>query len=142
MDDVTRLRVTSQLIRDEGRRNKMYLDSMGAWTIGIGHNLRDRPISDRAVDVILSDDLVETEAELVASLPWVTSLSPPRLGVLLNMSYNLGVPGLLQFHRMLEAMQRLRWEQAADEMRDSKWASQVGERAVRLERQMIEDRWQ
>ena len=141
MDDLTRLRLRSQLERDEGRKNHMYPDSRGVLTIGIGHNLRDRPISDRAVDQIFEDDLLETEKELVAGIPWVTDLTGARYGVVMNMAYNLGVQGLLGFHDMLAALKDSNWERAADAMRDSKWSEQVGPRATRLERQMISGEW-
>ena len=141
MDDIVRLRLRAMLERDEGRKNKMYLDSVGAWTIGIGHNLRDRPISDHAVDVIFEDDIADTERELVAALPWVTDLDPVRYCVLMNMSYNLGVAGLLEFRQMLAAVQAKDWDKAADAMIDSKWADQVGARATRLERLMLSGVW-
>jgi lysozyme len=141
MDDVMRLRMVAQLTRDEGRRNRMYLDSVGAWTIGVGHNLRDRGISDRAIDVILEDDLLETEKELIAGLPWVTDLAGARYGVLLNMCFNLGIGGLMGFKDMLAAVQAGAWDKAADAMRDSVWATQVGARASRLERQMVTGEW-
>ena len=48
-----------QVIRDEGWRNRMYLDSLGIPSIGVGHNLRDVPISDAAVEQIFADDLTD-----------------------------------------------------------------------------------
>ena len=141
MDDITRLRLRAMLERDEGRRTKMYLDSEGVPTIGIGHNLRDRAISDHAVDVIFEDDLRETEQELAASLPWVAHLDEVRYCVLVGMAFNLGVAGLLGFKRMLDAIQSSNWDKAADEMRDSKWAGQVGARATRYERLMLTGSW-
>ena len=141
MDDIARLRLRAMLERDEGRRNKMYLDSVGAWTIGIGHNLRDRAISDHAVDVIFEDDVRETESELVAAIPWVEHLDEVRYCVLVGMAFNLGVHGLLEFRNMLEAIQHSDWEHACDAMRDSKWAEQVGARATRYERLMLTGSW-
>jgi lysozyme len=141
MDDFTRMRLMAQLTRDEGRRNLMYFDSVGVPTIGVGHNLRDRALTDRAVDLILEDDLRETELELVTALPWVADLGSPRFGVLINMAFNMGVQGVLEFRDMLAAIQAGDWEKAADAMRDSKWAEQVGARATRLERQMLAGEW-
>jgi lysozyme len=140
MDDTVRMRLTAQLKRDEGVRRTGYRDSVGVLTIGVGHNL-SRPLSDQAIDQILADDVRSTEADLVAALPWVTTLSGPRQGVLVAMAFNLGVSGLLEFRQMLAAIQAENWEQAADAMRDSKWAEQVGARASRLEQQMYADAW-
>lgn len=141
MDDLTRLRLRAMLERDEGRRNRMYLDSVGAWTIGVGHNLRDRGISDAAIDQILDDDITDTERELVAALPWITTLDPVRYAVVMAMAFNLGVVGLLGFKHMLAYVQAGEWEKAADAMRDSEWAKQVGARETRLERLMLSGQW-
>jgi lysozyme len=130
-----------QLARDEGVRRTVYADSRGVPTIGIGHNLRDRPLSDRAIRTIFEDDVAETEAELVARLPWVADLSEPRRGAFLNLAFNLGVGGLLGFQRTLAAAQAGRWDDAARELLDSTYARQVGTRADRLAEQLREDRW-
>src|SRR5262249_36494587 len=99
MDDLTRLPFVAQLERDEVPRNRAYQYSRGIWTVGVGHNLEARPLSDHAIDVIRDDDIRDVERELVTALPWVTNLDPVRYVVLLNMAFNLGVPGLLGFHK-------------------------------------------
>jgi lysozyme len=48
------------------------------------------------------------------------------------MAYNLGVSGLLQFRKMLEAAKRGNVESVCDEMKNSKWFNQVGDRAEEL----------
>lgn len=133
--------ILEQLARDEGKRSRMYLDSEGVPTIGIGHNLRDRAISERAIQVIFEDDLAEIAAEVRARIPVYETLSEARRGVLLNMAFTLGVGGLLGFPKMFAALEARDWERAADEMLDSKWARQVGDRAQRLARQMRTNAW-
>jgi lysozyme len=130
-----------QLTRDEGVRRVVYADRGGVPTIGIGHNLRARPLSDRAIRAIFEDDVAATAGELFARLPWVAALSEPRRGAFLNLAFNLGVGGLLGFPRLLVAAQGGRWDDAARELLDSAYARQVGERAVRLAQQLAEDRW-
>lgn len=132
--------IYEQLERDEDRRHVGYQDSLGHWTVGIGHKL-STPLSDAAVDMILRDDVAAKVVELEAEAPWVRELSEPRYGVLLNMAFNLGVAGLLDFRRMLAAMQAQDWEEAAAELLDSVYATQVGARAIRLARQLQDDRW-
>jgi lysozyme len=56
--------------------------------------------------------------------------------VLANMAFNAGVDGLLKFRRMLLAVERGHYDQAAREMLQSKWATQVFGRAVRLAEMM------
>lgn len=133
--------IYEQLRRDEGVRPEMYVDSEGWLTIGVGHNLRARPLSDRAITVLLEDDVEATRGDLMAAHPWAGRLSAARFGVLLNMAFNLGVEGLGGFKKMLVAVQNERWEDAAQEILDSKYAEQVKDRAKRLAKQMVEDRW-
>lgn len=128
-----------QLRRDEGVMREMYVDAKGWLSIGVGHNLRQRPLSDRAIQVILEDDVRDTTEGLMAAHPWVGALSEVRQEVLINMAFNMGLGGLNSFKRMLVAVQNGQWKKAADEILDSNYAKQVGDRAKRLARQMAED---
>ena len=134
--------IYEQLTRDEGVRNKAYLDTVGKLTIGVGHNLDAKGISARAIRTILEDDVMEATMELVMALPWATALSGPRFGVLVNMSFNLGIAGLVEFKKMLAAIHEGRWEDARKEMLDSKYALDVGPRAHRLGKQLVTNVWQ
>jgi lysozyme len=58
--------------------------------------------------------------------------------VLVNMGFNLGPEGLLGFRRTLRAVEEGRYADAAEGMLRSKWARQVGARAVRLAAMMRE----
>ena len=63
--------------------------------------------------------------------PWWREMSEPRQRGLINMSFNLGTR-LMNFRKMLAAMEAGDWELAADEALNSKWAGQVGARATRI----------
>lgn len=130
--------ILDQLKRDEGRRPKPYQDTQGVWTVGYGHNLTTGALSEDAMTQILRDDL-QTADTACRSLPIWTDLSEPRRGVLLNMCFNLGFEGLMQFRQMYAALEARDYERAADAMLDSRWARQVGARADRLAKQMRED---
>jgi lysozyme len=52
--------------------------------------------------------------------------------VLVEMIFNMGVKGLMSFRRMLAALGRADYQEAAREMLNSRWAEQVGARAVEL----------
>lgn len=121
-----------QLTIDEGKRNKMYLDSEGIPTIGIGHNLRDRPISEKAIRAIFEDDMQVAEGDAKRLIPGFDALSDTRKAVLVNMSFNLGYARLSGFKNTLAHINAGRFDEAADEMLQSQWAKQVGQRAVRL----------
>ena len=121
-----------QLTIDEGKRDKMYLDSEGIPTIGIGHNLRDRPISSRAIRVIFEDDMQVAEGDAKRLIPGFDALSDARKAVMVNMAFNMGYARLSGFKNTLAHINAGRFSEAADEMLNSTWAKQVGQRAVRL----------
>jgi len=132
----------SQLIRDEGVRLKIYQDTVGKWTIGVGRNLSDDGISQSEAMMLLSNDIAATGKALQTAIPWSMALDDVRLGALTNMAFNMGVGGLLQFKNFLAAMQQGNWTEARNQMLDSKWAEQVGSRAQRLAIQVETGQWQ
>lgn len=129
-------RLIAQLDLHEGRRRKPYTDTVGKLTIGVGHNLSDRGLSDRVIDIILHEDIEDHWYELVTALPWVKGLDDVRQRVLLDMAFNLGIPKLLGFKNTLAAVERGDYEAAKAGMLNSKWATQVGHRAIRLAEMM------
>lgn len=121
----------------EGVRYRPYLDSVGKLTIGVGHNLDAKPLSPRAVAVILDDDISDAIDDLDRHTPWWRTLDGARQLVMAEMCFNLGIGGLLTFRNTLTAMETGRYTDAAEGMLKSKWARQVGQRAVRLARVMM-----
>jgi lysozyme len=116
----------------EGLRLKPYRCTSDKLTIGVGHNLDDKPISPRAAEVMLEDDINDVLNDLDKNLPWWKDLSETRQLVLADMCFNLGIQGLLGFKNTLSAMQSGDYEKAANGMSQSLWAKQVGKRAERL----------
>lgn len=133
--------ILSQLRRDEELRLKVYTDTRGKQTIGYGRDLVDRGISVIEAETFLDNDVRDCTQTLVTRLPWFPALDPMRQGVLQNMCFNLGFEGLEKFPKFLMACAQGDWNAAADEMRDSLWAKEVGNRAVRLEQQMRSGIW-
>lgn len=129
----------AMLTRHEGRRQIAYKDSVGIWTVGVGHNLQT-PISDDAIDVILADDLRNVEAALDSYLPWWRSEGWPRQLALVDLCFNLGINGLLQFRNTLAAWEKHDYEGAARGLMDSKWYGQVGKRGPAVV-QMVRGGW-
>ena len=131
-----------QLVRDEELRLKPYTDSVGKLTIGVGRNLTDKGISFQEAQGLLANDIADATADLQAKLPWTATLDDVRKGALLNMTFNMGIGGLLEFHDFLARMQRGDFSGAAGAMLDSLWARQVGPRATRLSIQIQSGVWQ
>lgn len=125
-------------------RLQPYLDSQGYLTIGIGRLLDPKVgggITEEEAIYLLRGDIVRHEHELVHTFPVVRKLSRERFYAILNMAFNLGIPRLKTFRNMWDAIHRKDWERAAAEMLNSRWAKQVGRRAIELSDIMRTDKW-
>ena len=129
-------RLRDQLVRHEGLRLKPYRCSAGKLTIGVGRNIEEVGITEAEAMLLLANDIIRVIEELESRIPVFTQLDEVRRRVLIDMCFNLGINRLLQFRRMLAALETGDWARAAAEMMDSKWARQVGSRALRLQRMM------
>jgi lysozyme len=126
----------AQLSTDEGYRQKPYRDTVGKLTIGVGRNLDDIGVNDAEISLMLDNDIARAEAAAYRLVPTFEDLSDVRKAVIVNMAFNLGERTLGGFHDTLQAIAEQRWEDAADHMLESHWASQVGARAQRLAQAM------
>ncbi|HDR9337724.1 glycoside hydrolase family protein [Burkholderia multivorans] len=131
--DATKLK--AELTLDEGRRSRIYIDTVGKVSGGIGRNLTDKGFRDNEIDLMYQNDIAETEAWLDRNLPWWRSLDPVRQRVMMNMAFNMQGK-LLTFVNTLAAIKRGDYAAAADGMLNSLWARQVGARATRLANMM------
>jgi len=137
----------------------VYQDTLGIDTIGVGRNLIDRGISKEELDhmdipnmdviyefginendakYLLENDIEIVEKELCAAHPCVEELDSVRQLVLMDMAFNMGVPRLKKFVKMWNAIHEGMFYIAAEEMLDSRWATQVGRRADILSNAMKE----
>src|SRR5687767_14656968 len=112
-------------------RLKPYQCTSGKITIGCGRNLEDVGITLNEAYVLLSNDIERVLAE-ANQFAWFKSLNMPRQDAVLSMLFNLGLARFQGFKKMIQAVINGRFEVAADEMLNSKWATQVGERAKDL----------
>jgi lysozyme len=136
------MNIVDQLRRDEGDFSTCYQDHLGNWTIGVGRLIGPGGgLSPAEIAYLLNNDIIDRRDALDAALPYFKNLSPARQGVLINMAFNIGVRGLLNFQKMLTAVEAGQWGIAAKEMLDSKWARQVPQRAARLAQQMEDNLW-
>ncbi|MGG1948962.1 glycoside hydrolase family protein [Trinickia sp. NRRL B-1857] len=136
----------AELRRDENVRYLPYLDTAEPprRTIGAGHNMDAAPLptewtfplTDAQVNQLLAQDIAKACAGLDHFLPWWRSLDDVRSRVLANMAFNMGIGKLLTFRNTLTDMKLGFYAAAANGMRSSLWARQVGARAQRLARAM------
>lgn len=129
-------KLREELIREEKRVLHAYQDHRGFWTIGVGRLIdrrRGGGISVAESDVLLDNDIAARVIALDHALPWWRKLSDARQRALLNMAFQMGVPGLLMFRNTLRLLQAGQYDQAADNALASKWArEQTPERARRV----------
>ena len=118
----------------EGVRSKSYLCSAGYETIGVGRNISESGLglSDDEINYLLANDIERVKGELSETYFWFVAINEARQDAMIDICFNLGLTRLRGFVKALEAMSREQFDIAADEFMDSKWAQQVGNRAVRV----------
>lgn len=129
-------RLKARLVVSEGKRNKVYKDTLGIDTIGVGRNLRDVGLSDDEIMYLLDNDLKRVFADLDKRLPWWRQLDEVRQSVLADMCFNMGINKLCSFVNTLRKVQAGDYLGASLGMLDSLWAKQVKGRADELARMM------
>lgn len=120
----------------EGLQLHPYKCTAGKLTIGYGRNLEDVGISQAEAEMMFERDFAQAESEVrrlcKANGIDCDKLIEQRFYVLTDMMFNLGYDRLSKFKKMLYALKKGLYEDAANEMLDSLWAKQVGNRATQL----------
>ena len=128
--------------KDEGSnivagRHRLYKCPANKTTIGYGRNLEDNGISDAEARDLLMNDVLAAQRDAASLVPNWMALDVVRQNVVSNMAFNMGKATLSKFVHFLAAVNEGRFEDAANEMKDSAWYGQVGKRAQRLEQEML-----
>lgn len=117
--------------RHEGCRDKPYMDSEGIMTVGYGRNLEAVPFSQDEMDLMFKNDF-ERARQGAETLYVYEFLNRARRGVLIEMVFQMGISGVQKFKKFLTAALQSKWQEAHDEMLDSRWHDQTPERAREL----------
>jgi len=141
----------AEIKRHEGEVLKIYEDSLGLKTLGVGHLCQPSdpeydweigtPVSQKVVDMYYEDDFAKHLAEAIhvfGTEDDFYNLPENIQHVLVNMCFNLGGTRLSKFRNMLEACRAHDWKKMAVEMEDSKWFGQVGRRSLELQKSVLE----
>jgi len=131
-------RVIESLKEEDGFKGMPYEDKLGIPTIGYGTKL---PITEEEAEILLKHRLDEKILEISEKEPFYLDLPEIAQEVIANMAYQLGVGGVLNFKKMWAALKNRDYQKAADEMLDSKWATQTPNRAKRLAKIMRSLGW-
>ena len=138
-----RIRLKEEIIADEGTVLKVYRDHLGYFTVGIGHLITPKdeewgvsvgtPITQTRADELFFYDLNNILKECEEHFHQNWQLWPEEVKLIIcNMAFNLGLPRLNKFQRMLKAINEKNYVKASEEGLDSRWAKQVYNRAHRL----------
>ena len=127
---------------DEGCKYEIYLDHLGLPTCGIGHLVKESDeehgaevgteVSEERVAELFEQDVQVTIDECERLYSGFSELPEEVQHILANMMFNMGRPRLSGFKKFNAAVAAGEWEEAAEEMIDSRWYRQVTNRADRL----------
>jgi len=116
---------------DEGYKDSLYKDSVGKWTIGYGRNIEDNGILPDEGELMFTNDLKRAIKD-VEGFTWYLNSPDGVKKALINMSFNMGLPRLLGFRKMIAALIVKDYTKASIEALDSVWSKQVGSRAKEI----------
>ena len=133
-------KLTEMLRRHEGEvknsagRHIVYDCPAGHATIGIGRNVSESGLglSDIEVEFMLEEDTARCAKELGGAFHWFSGLDQVRADAMIDLCFNIGITSLRKFVNANDAMARDDYDEASAQYYQSKWASQVGDRAIEI----------
>jgi lysozyme len=135
-------RLLQSVKKHEGYRNKVYLDTLGKRTVGVGHLCVEdfwednKEYEEKFLMTILEHDLqtaIKGAERLLKDCPVLDDLAKE---IIIEMVFQLGETGVSKFKNMIKALKIPDYQTAAIEMLDSKWAKQTPERAAGMSSEM------
>ncbi len=139
-----------QLARHEGFSRKVYIDTKGNPTVGIGFNLNDqnnkrilaklgitndnlrKGLTDNQIRSIFDQSLKQAKSDALKFLPNLYSYPTNIQNTVIDMAFNLGLTKLNKFKEFKKSLIAKNYKKASEDMLDSLWAKQVGRRAQYL----------
>ena len=134
------LKLKVQIMLHEGIKYSAYQDSLGFLTIGCGRLIDERKggkLSTDEIMYLLANDISKCKKELEL-IDWYLIQDEVRKGVLVELSFNMGLTNLLKFHNMILALKEKDYLKASAALYDSLWAKQVQSSRVKDIRYRLE----
>lgn len=138
--------IKEDLIKHEGFKDEIYLDTEGLATFGIGHLVTEddmeygwpvgTPVTPERIDNVFKEDLGIAITDANVLFLNLDSQPDQVQRVVVNMAFNLGRNRLGKFKKMIAAVNEGNYIEAANQMVDSRWYNQVGNRSIELENWM------
>ena len=123
--------------RHEGYSKKVYKDTLGYDTIGIGFLVSSLELDEDVCDIILERRLASNEKVLQRKLTFYRNQPREVQNIIQNMYYQLGNK-LFNFVKTLHYIENDKYKAASIEMLDSLWAKQTPNRAKELSNRLAD----
>ena len=128
--------IKAMIIKHEGVRYKPYKDSLGLWTVGVGHLIGDGKTLPDDMDRTFSADEIaqmfekdyEHHKKIAEKTPGYQKANKAAKGAMIDLAFNMGY-WWPKWPRTSNLLKRGDFAGAATELKDSKWYTQVGYRA-------------
>ena len=127
---------------DEGVKYEIYLDHLGYPTVGCGHLIQPddeeygkevgTTITEAGCSTLFASDIDGVLADCGRLYATFSDLPEEAQKIIANMMFNMGLTRLSKFKKMKAAIEKGDFKEAANQMHDSKWRTQVPNRAERL----------
>ena len=128
-------KLTEMLRRHEGVETHAYKCTSGKITVGCGRNIDPDGglgLSDDEIEYLLENDTARCAKELGGAFHWFSGLDQVRADAMIDLCFNIGITSLRKFVNANDAMARDDYDEASAQYYQSKWASQVGDRAIEI----------
>lgn len=134
MDDVK-----AMVKRHEGVRKQAYKDSVEKWTIGVGHLIGNgssqgeyagRTLTDKEVDDLFEEDFAK-HVKIAEKTPGWNLANDAGKAAMIDLAFNMGY-WWKKWPNTAKAFAEGNFDAAAAGLKDSKWYTQVGDRAKEI----------
>jgi len=132
-----------RIIENEGYRNKIYKDTRGFPTIGVGHLVTEndefeegKEYSKEILMTVFRKDVAKAEEGAKKLIGHIEGLHPEAKNLIIEMVFQMGTSGVSKFAKMLLALEEKNYKEAAVQMLDSRWARQTPQRCQRMAKMM------
>ena len=139
------MNLAEKIMKSEGFRHKIYIDTRGFPTIGYGHLItkKDNFIEgvsypEKELREIFYKDLEKAKKGAQELIGHIQNIDPVAEEIIIEMVYQLGKSGVKNFIKMLLALEELNYHEAHIQMLNSKWHSQTKSRCENLAKKMKE----
>lgn len=136
------------LVSQEGYKKRVYIDSEGFPTVGIGHKLPNRykelegraPFTEKELNRFFELDSASAYDNAKDNIPGFSRMPVSLQAALVSQAFQLGKTGQRKFKNMIDAIEAGDWREAAEQALDSNWAKQTPKRARHLANELLKIR--